>query len=164
MLNSQMGDEDALQQLALMWYPKLHGYANRLISDEHLAKDMVQETLVGMCKNIRSIKEPVTFPKWLYRMLQNKCADAIHQRQKQRRILQSIEVQDCAFAQEINVGESFDLSSLDNESQQLVYLHYFDGFSLNDISHILDTPKGTLKSRLYSIRQQLKKVLEGEQK
>ncbi|GAB2677799.1 RNA polymerase sigma factor [Aliiglaciecola aliphaticivorans] len=164
-VNIQMGDDKALDQLLRIWYPKLIGYASRLLKDEHLANDSVQNALLDMCKSIKNIEDPAAFPKWIYRILQNKCADTIAHIQKERikvnALAENLDTQVSSEGMLANTPE-LDLSNLDSNAYQLVYLHYFEEFSLTDISHIVELPVGTLKSRLHGIRQKLKLTNKGQ--
>ncbi|MEP4890429.1 MAG: sigma-70 family RNA polymerase sigma factor [Aliiglaciecola sp.] len=158
-VNIQMGDEKALDQLLRIWYPKLVGYARKLLKDEHLANDATQSALLDMCKKIKSVEDPAAFPKWMFRVLQNKCADSIKHIQKERLKISALEANLVTTSNSVETTESkpeLDLSNLDTNSYQLLYLHYFEEFSLAEISHIVGLPVGTLKSRLHGIRQKLK--------
>ncbi|MBU2878586.1 RNA polymerase sigma factor [Aliiglaciecola sp. 3_MG-2023] len=158
-INAQMGDEKALEQLLRVWYPKLIGYASRLLEDEHLANDAIQNALLDMCRNIKKIKDPAAFPKWIFKILQNKCADSIKHLQKERHKARALEASQYLEIEKVELLDNtpeVDLSNLDNNAYQLVYLHYFEEFTLTEISHIVGLPVGTLKSRLHGIRQKLK--------
>lgn len=164
-INCQMGDEQALEQLLKLWYPKLKNYAHKFIYDESLIDDVVQNTLIDMSKALAKLKDPAAFPKWLYQMLQYKCADAIRTQSKHRKIQQMVNTESYVFVQEASGNEQqiqINLGELDVESQQLLYLHYYEEFSLPEISQILSTPTGTLKSRLFKIRQKLRNTFNGD--
>jgi len=49
-----------------------------------------------------------------------------------------------------------EIESLAEQDRTLVYLYYIYGFSQKEISAILNIPTGTVKSRLYTVRQKLK--------
>ena len=85
-INCQIGDEQALEQLLKIWYPKLKGYAHRFIYDESLIDDVVQNTLMDMSKTLTKLKDPAAFPKWIYQILQFKCVDAIRTQTKHRKM------------------------------------------------------------------------------
>jgi len=54
------------------------------------------------------------------------------------------------------------LMLLDNDYRNVVVLKHISGFSYQQISEILQLPEKTVKSRLYSARQILKKILLNE--
>ncbi|GAC15997.1 RNA polymerase sigma factor [Aliiglaciecola lipolytica] len=164
-INSQLGDAKALEQLLHLWYPKLSRYALKLIGEDNLAKDATQDALLDLCKGIHKIDDPAAFPKWVYRIIQHKCADAIKQLQKERTKTQVLEVMhqtELSHQKEMTDEAELDLSCLDSNAYQLVYLHYYEEFSFAEISHIVELPVGTLKSRLFTIRQKLKLTNKGQ--
>lgn len=164
-INCQIGDEKALEQLLKIWYPKLKSYAHRFVYDESLIDDVVQNTLMDMSKALVKLNDPAAFPKWIYQMLQYKCVDAIRTQSKHRKIQQLANSESHLFDQETSESEQqerINLSELDAGSQQLLYLYYYEEFSLSEISQILSTPAGTLKSRLFNIRQKLRNTYTGD--
>lgn len=52
------------------------------------------------------------------------------------------------------------LGQLDGEQRALVTLHLLEGYTLEEAANLLDTPVGTLKSRLHRSKAQLKKLLK----
>ena len=54
------------------------------------------------------------------------------------------------------------LSTLSPDQRALVVLHLIEGFTLEELTAVLDLPLGTIKSRLHRTKNTLKKVLELE--
>ena len=54
------------------------------------------------------------------------------------------------------------LHDLDEQTRLLITLYYYDDLSINEISTIMNIPKGTVKSRLSRARNILKEKLERE--
>lgn len=161
-LSSQMGDPRALDQLLLIWYPKLTKYAGNIMQDPTGARDATQNALIVICKTIKQVKDPAAFPKWAYQILYNKCVDLMTSQQKQIQLSKKLAVENNNVDRhDESVGDAtkLDIAALNVEARQLLYLHYFESFTLMDISEITNTPVGTLKSRLHHIRQQLKATL-----
>lgn len=170
-VNCQLGDADALQQLMKIWYPKLLRYAYRQLGDQQKAQDAVQNTFEVVSKTIRKIKDPGSFAKWVYQILHNKGVDLIRQKQRQDRLCDEyIQCQD-VHAGELSTlhdgAEDFYfeqmLSGLQPQLYQLVHLHYLEGFSMLEISDLLAIPPGTVKSRLHQARKQIQNNLHNSQ-
>jgi len=53
------------------------------------------------------------------------------------------------------------IGRLPADQQELLHLHYSLERSLQEIADVLHLPVGTIKSRLFSIREQLKQQLKG---
>jgi RNA polymerase sigma-70 factor (ECF subfamily) len=167
-VNCQLGDSDALQQLMKIWYPKLLRYAQRQLGDQQKAQDAVQNTFEVVAKSIRTIKDPGSFAKWVYQTLQNKGVDIIRQKQRQDRLCNEyIQFQAVHGSEQADLDEDAEfeqmLNGLQPELYQLVHLHYLEGFSMLEISELLAVPAGTIKSRLHQARKLIQNNLQNSQ-
>lgn len=164
-INCQLGDADALQQLLTIWYPKLLRYAQRQLGDVQKAQDAVQMTLEVVSKSIGQLNDPAAFAKWVYRVLQGKSVDLIRSKQRQDKLnaeytqFQQTVEHTTDMAIEENTAFSNLLKGLPAEDYQLVHLHYLEGFNMQEISELLNVPVGTIKSRLYHARQLIREHL-----
>jgi len=77
------GDLSAFRIVIREASPFVFSVAFRILSDQELAKDMVQETMVTVWEKLNMIKSEGSFRTWLYRIVVNKCND--HLRKKSRR-------------------------------------------------------------------------------
>ena len=66
-----------------------------------------------------------------------------------------IEKEDYSFVNEA-------LSKLKEEYKEVTILYYYDGFSVKEISKILNLPQGTIKSRLSRARKKLETIIGKE--
>lgn len=169
-INSQLGDAEALGQLINMWYPKLMRYAKRLTGDSHKAEDAVQNTFEVVSKSIGKLKDPAAFTKWIYQVLSNKSVDTIRNKQKHEKLSEEYG-QFCRdypipHAQSNDPNFEFEqlLSGLAPELYQIVHLHYLEGFSMQEIGELLDLPAGTVKSRTFQARQLIRSHLSTDPK
>lgn len=125
-----------------------------------MAHDVVQESMIVVAKKVIFLSQPSAFPSWVYRIVQHKTVDFF--RKHQRHAYQADTLEWCAqpdpdiAAFESSRNASAVLSQLDVPAYQLVFLYYFEQLSLAQISDILGVPEGTLKSRLYNIRQHIR--------
>ena len=160
--SAQAGEQAAFTRLLQRWGPKLLGYARTLLQDDELASDVVQETLMQLTRNLTTLRDPASFPKWIYQILQRRCADEIQRRQKQRKLqdhlLHMPQNEQVSIEQALSVSNT--IKCLPWEWQQVVRLYYVEGFSIQEMAEILEIPAGTVKSRLFSARQHLKRLFE----
>lgn len=171
-VNCQLGDAEALQQLMKIWYPKLLRYACRNLGDQQKAQDAVQNTFEVVSKTINRIKDPASFAKWVYQILQNKSVDIIRQKQRQDKLcneymqFQSInDVEQHTLGDgAVNAGFEKMLLGLEPQLYQLVHLHYLEGFSMVEIGDLLVIPAGTVKSRLHQARKIIQINLQANSK
>jgi RNA polymerase sigma-70 factor (ECF subfamily) len=83
---AQCGDRQCLGQLAQQARGRLYTYVYRLTQDDDLAQEIVQESLLEMCKVIGKLKKSDRFWPWLYGIATNKLRRFYRTEQKQRRV------------------------------------------------------------------------------
>lgn len=164
-LKAQSGDVRAMNLLVKEWHPKLLRYASRQIRDEEAAKDVVQDTFITVTKGIRKLNDPAAFPRWIYQILHRRGVDYLRRKTRSRKN-DSFSAPVNRTLDENKTTKSLDiqraLRNLDSDSYQVIQLHYLDGFNLKEISRITGVPEGTVKSRLYSARNNLRQLLGGK--
>ena len=162
-LRCQQGDRQAVQDLLALWRPRYLLYARQRLRDTDAAQDVVQDSLLGICRNVHKLDNPGSFPSWSYRIVERRCVDWLRQRVRDRRVFATGE-QPPEPARSDSTAADMDvqrvLASLAPELAALLRLHYLEQLSLTEISAILDLPVGTLKSRLYYARKQIQESLD----
>lgn len=83
---AQCGDRQCLGQLAQQARQRLYTYVYRLTQDDDLAQEIVQESLLEMCKVIGKLKKSDRFWPWLYGIATNKLRRYYRTEQTQRRV------------------------------------------------------------------------------
>ena len=66
------GDRQALNDLARAVKPRLLQHIQRMTLDEDLAQDLVQESLMAMLRQFKTLRDPERFWPWLSRIALNK--------------------------------------------------------------------------------------------
>lgn len=169
-MRSQQGNREAQNSLLELWQQRFYLYALRRLNSTEAAKDVTQDALLSVCKNLGKLKDPVTFPSWSYRIVERRCMDWMRKSIRERDVIDTEkEIPDIAAPDsqttEINIGQI--LGTLEPEIRSLLHLYYMDELSVAEIATILDIPGGTVKSRLYYARKVLADVIDttsGEQK
>jgi RNA polymerase sigma-70 factor (ECF subfamily) len=83
---AQRGDRQCLGQLAQQAKERLYTYVYRLTQQDDLAQEIVQESLLEMCKVIGKLKRSDRFWPWLYGIATNKLRRYYRTEQAQRRV------------------------------------------------------------------------------
>jgi RNA polymerase sigma factor (sigma-70 family) len=83
---AQHGDKQCLDQLAQQVRERLRTYVYRLTQRDDLAQEIVQETLLEMCKVLGKLKKADRFWPWLYGIALNKLRRHYRTEQTQRRL------------------------------------------------------------------------------
>ena len=165
-LQCQQGDAEAFAKLVDRWQRPLWRHAYRLTGEEDAAWDVLQEAWLTIVAGIRRLDDADAFPKWAYRIVNNKCADWVRKRQKQRNLADRLSHETCPETLDARTTDSHTvclsvaLQRLPGEVRALLSLRYADGYEISEIADILGIPDGTVKSRLYNAREQLRMVLE----
>ncbi len=168
-LGCQDGDAKALETLVGRWEYRLRRHAWRLTGQADAASDVVQEAWLAIVRGIRRLDDPARFQPWALRIVTNKCADWTRRRERQRKLMQNVADDAAAGTTKLIDGEAGTeeidrllqaLRELPSDRRAILSMLYLDGLSIRQIAQSLALPVGTVKSRLYHARNQLKHVLE----
>lgn len=154
----------------------LYGGALRMTRNPTDAEDLVQEALLKAFAAFGSFTEGTNLKAWLFRILTNTYINQY--RKKQRAPLQTSadELTDSQLNEagenlgmrsaeaeamaKLADGEIVDaLAALPDDFRMAVYLVDIEGFSYKEAAEIMDTPVGTVMSRLSRGRKQLRELL-----
>jgi RNA polymerase sigma-70 factor (ECF subfamily) len=167
------GDHDAFAVLAGAAIARLDAAARLILRDRELARDAVQETLIGAWRNLPTLRDADRFDAWLHRLLVRSCLDVLRHR-RHRPIEVELTPIDLTpldrpaagdLASDIADRDLLDtaLRRLHPEWRAVVVLHYFLGMPLPEAAAILDIPLGTAKSRLHRSLSAMRAGIENDQ-
>jgi len=166
-LRAQAGDEDSLRGLIRLWTPRLVRHATRMVRDVNAARDVVQESWVSMARSLGSLDDPRRFGPWAYRIVQHKCVDLIRRESRHRAAVRRSAVGRAGESDDGHEDRSETIDSvraglqrLDPERRALLGLYYVDELNVWQLAHVFGVPEGTIKSRLFHARSELKQILE----
>ncbi len=165
-LKCQDRDTEAQGLLWKRWQPKVLKWSFDFIKDQESAYEVAQESWMSIFKGIRSLKDPSLFRFWAYRIVQRRSADWIKREQRKRAGIE--EIKKSAEEVEQSADQKVDqvelmlraIKELPESHQQLLRMFYLERTPLKAVSKILGKPEGTIKSRLFYAREQLKKKLK----
>jgi RNA polymerase sigma-70 factor (ECF subfamily) len=164
--SAKTGSEAAFAQLVTRWTPRLLRHASQLLGNTDQAQDAVQDAWAGAARGLRRLEDPARFPAWMFALVSRRCADRVRRSVRDRRL--AVQVADLGGPPaELNGSDQrLDLrlavAGLPVEQRLVVSLHYVEGFGIDEIAAAHGLPPGTVKSRLFTARQTLKRFLQGD--
>ena len=154
---AQRGNPAALEKLVSLWQKKLWNYVFRFTSDVHASWDITQQCWLDVLKGLRRLRDPANFKAWAYRIATNRTIDWLKNEGRNRHAdIESVEVGSGRKDDDYQVREL--VARLKNDSRVILSLHYFEQLSVVEISIALGIPQGTVKSRLFTAREELKQL------
>ena len=157
---------------------QLYPTALRMTRNPADAEDLVQETFTKAFANFHQFRAGTNLRAWLYRILTNTFINGYRKKQRELRQQTTDEIKDwqlAAAAGHTSSGmrsaetEVLDhlpdsdikqaLARLPEDFQQVIYLVDIEGYAYKEVAERMDTPLGTVMSRLHRARRQLREML-----
>jgi RNA polymerase sigma-70 factor (ECF subfamily) len=154
-LQSHDEKEKAFRILVSQYKERLYWHIRKIVLNHDDTDDVLQNTFIKVFRNIDSFKANSKLYTWMYRIATNEAITFINKRAKRANI-SSQELKETTLAQlEADVyfeGDAIQLKlqkaiALLPEKQQLIFnMKYFDEHTFEQLSEILETTVGGLKS------------------
>ena len=177
--DSQQGDLTAFNRLVLAYQDLAFNIAYRMLGDEARAEECTQESFFSAYRHIHSYRGG-SFKAWVLRMVTNACYDELRRR-KRRPVIPLEPVNDTdeeiespawlassepspeevVHLKELDTAIDHCLSTLLPDFRSVVILVDVQNMEYEEVSSILKSPLGTIKSRLARARQKMRDCLQG---
>jgi RNA polymerase sigma-70 factor, ECF subfamily len=175
----QVGSDEAFETLIHLYQAPIYNVAFRILGDASEASDAVQETFMKIFKGIKTFRGESGLKTWIYRIAISESLNRQRWWKRWRRHApvsiddttpngaRLVEVRDSgptpesACAQmEIDLEVQRALNGLSFEHRVAVVLRDIEGLSYEEIAETLGLSLGTVKSRLWRARSEMKTKLE----
>ena len=176
--HAQDGDRDAFTRLVDIFKGKIYNYVLRMLGDPETAEDVAQEAFIKAYSSLVDFRGASSFQTWLYRIAGNLAIDTMRRRKYRQghvSLDQPLETGDGDVERDIpdeRAGPERELQSaqlkrkvdeailkLSPKLRTVILLYELQGLSYEDIARVVGAPLGTVKSRLFNAREQLKRML-----
>jgi len=160
-------DEQALAELYRRFGRLAYGLAFRILRDDALAQDAVQEAFLGVWRAAGRFSAERAKPStWLLTLVHRRAVDLV--RREERRRTEPLEAEtepgdveatDEAelAAQRQTIREA--LRQLPAEQREAIELAYYGGYTQSELAERLGQPLGTIKSRMFTGLARLRETL-----
>ncbi|HLX57454.1 MAG TPA: sigma-70 family RNA polymerase sigma factor [Ktedonobacteraceae bacterium] len=165
------GDREALAELYCNYQRTLFKYLLQLTPDYGLAEEILQDTLVAVWKSAYRFEGRSSLKTWLIGIARRQA----HNTLRQRRLPLSDETQLEGLVAKDPEPEAFTLASFASDElaaafRELAPLHrevlvlvFVQELSYQEVASILETPVGTVKSRICNARRALRALLDSRE-
>ena len=166
------GDRQAFGGLVQRYQDRLFNTLVRMTGSRHDASDLVQDAFVQALVKLDTFRGEARFYTWLYRIAMNL---SLSQRRKRRPVASVDVAKERAGEEPMDPGEGPEqgliqreraqlvqqaLLRVGDEHRQILVLREMESCSYDQIGEILNLPVGTVRSRLFRARLQLREQLQ----
>jgi RNA polymerase sigma factor (sigma-70 family) len=160
-------EQSALAELYDRFGRPAYGLALRILRDEALAEDAVQEAFLSLWRTAsRFVPERGKASTWILTLVHRKAVDIV--RREQRRRTDTLEVDvgaadgsadEAAWLRLQRERVQAALKQLPDQQREALELAYYGGFTQSELAERLGQPLGTIKSRMFAGLSRLRELL-----
>jgi RNA polymerase sigma-70 factor, ECF subfamily len=176
---AQQGDYDAFDQLHAALEPAVGRFVRRLIGPGQEAEDVVQDTFLALFVNLERVDPVEKLRPYVFRIARNRCYDRLRRNGRYEQLSLDDEP--------VSVRVSFDVAErsgtppdeaahwlllhlevqeamelLPELQRQALILYSEEGLSYAEIAETMDVSLGTIKSRIFHAKRNLRALLRPE--
>jgi RNA polymerase sigma factor (sigma-70 family) len=160
-------EQHALAELYDRYGRTAYGLALRILRDEALAEDAVQEGFLAVWRTApRFVPERGKASTWILTLVHRRAVDVVRREQRRRADLldeasgpvgASVEEEAWLRLQRERVQDALRL--LPDQQREALELAYYGGFTQSELAERLGQPLGTIKSRMFAGLARLRELL-----
>jgi RNA polymerase sigma factor (sigma-70 family) len=164
------GDEPALAELYDRVGRIAYGLAFRVLRDDRLAEDAVQEAFLGVWRAAAGFRpERAKASTWILTLVHRRAVDLVRREERRRAdpldeatvdLATSESAEDTAWLGFERERVQAGLQQLPHAQREAIELAYYGGFSQSELSERLGVPLGTIKSRMFAGLATLRELLQ----
>jgi len=161
------GDRQAMAQLVDHYERPVFNAAYRILGNTDDAADITQTVFLKVFEHIADYDPKFRFFSWIYRIAINESLNQVKKRRNQEPLAESEASPWQSPEEHLESRRLCDrvqaaMMQLNEDYRTVLVLKHMSGCSYQQIGEILQIPDKTVKSRLYSARQLMKKTLQME--
>ncbi len=158
------GERKAFEPLVERYQKTVYNVALRMANDPDDAADITQNVFIKASEKLGSYDPTYKFFSWIYRIAVNESINFVGSARKSEALSEDLATGGSSPDEILQAGmlsETVEagLTKLSDDNRVVIVLRHFEELSYDEIGFILDLPVKTVKSRLFTARQSLKKIL-----
>lgn len=164
------GNDSTFRTLVIKHKEKVRNLVFLTLGDVEFVDDISQDVFISVYHKLGEFRFESKFTTWLYRITVNKCRDYLRKK-RVRSIFVPIKDSDTEygtgpFSENVDIPNLVRsaIEKLPEKLRTPLVLRDIDGFSYKEIAEQMGTEVGTIKSRIFRARENLKLILEPYQK
>ena len=161
----RQGDTNAFQHLVERYQIEAMGHAIAILGNRQDAEDALQEAFVAAYAALGRFEEDRRFYPWFYTILRNCCWKlAAHRGRQEASTVETVEILASTGSGSLEDRLALEqaLRELSTQSREVLTLRHLDGLSYEELAGRLEIPVGTVMSRLFYARKELRERLGGK--
>lgn len=159
---AQRGNDKAFLKVFQYYEADLYRMAYVYVKNPDDALDVVQEVAYQAFKKIGTLREPKYVKTWLVKITMNCALNLMKQRQKVIQLKpdfdETVGVEEQDVALTLTLADV--METLCEEEHSIIVLKYYQDYTFQQISDLLELPIGTVKSTLYRAVEKLRNGLK----
>ena len=159
---SNQFSRDDLKEIVIKYGDFLFRTCFIMVNNKYDAEDIVQETLIKYYLENRIFNDEDHKKAWLLRVSQNMCKDLLRYKNRHNHVTYD-EVSESLVSHDEYKYETIEdylkIANLDYKYKSVIVLFYMEGYSIDEISRILDISQSAVKMRLKRGKEKLKDAL-----
>jgi RNA polymerase sigma-70 factor (ECF subfamily) len=163
---ARAGNPDAFRLLVERHARSIHRLACRMLGDESIAEDAVQETFLRAYRQLHRYELRSSFSTWLYRITANRCIDMLRGRERiaearPEPVEAGLGPHALAVATEVRSSLRAALRHLTHQERAAFLLRHYEGCSIEQVAEVLDVSQAAAKNSVFRAVQKLRGQLAG---
>ena len=163
------GDHEAFDGLVRFASNRLYGIAYRILRDQYLAEDALQQALITIWNELPRLRDPDRFDAWTYRLIVRAAVGESRRSRGATRTSPLLpddadasrapdEIRAVADRDQLERG----FTRITAEQRAVLVLQHYAGLTQAEIADILGIPIGTAGSRIHYAARALRAAIEAD--
>ena len=166
-IRCQLGERPAFDELVERWHGPVWKYIRRVAGSDDAAWDVAQDVWLRVLRGIARLRDATSLRPWLFGIARRALMDRLRH---QYATPEDPAVDLATLPANAGADDSEDdLEAMDRQlarlpviEREVLTLFYLRELSLTEVADVLGVPVGTVKSRLFRARRQLRRALDTE--